>query len=73
METIGKTWVQFNVRYYYYALTFLILDILVVFIYPWAADIRELGQNGLVEALILVAIVMVGYLYAWRKKVLEWK
>jgi len=73
METIGKTWVQFNVRYYYYALTFLILDILVVFIYPWAADIRELGQNGLVEALILVAIVIVGYLYAWRKKVLEWK
>ena len=73
METIGKTWVQFNVRYYYYALTFLILDILVVFIYPWAADIRELGQSGLIEALILVAIVIVGYLYAWRKKVLEWK
>ncbi len=73
METIGKTWVQFNFRYYFYALVFLVLDVLVVFLYPWAVNLRELGYFGLIGVLILIFIVTIGYLYAWRKKVLEWK
>jgi NADH-quinone oxidoreductase subunit A len=73
VETIGKTWVQFNFRYYYYALVFLIIDVLVVFLYPWAVNLRELGYFGFVTLLILLSIVIVGYIYAWRKKVLEWK
>ena len=73
METIGKTWVQFNFRYYFYALVFLALDVLVVFLYPWAVDLKGLGYTGLIGVLILLFIVVVGYLYAWRKKVLEWK
>ena len=73
METIGKTWVQFNFRYYFYALVFLALDVLVVFLYPWAVSLRALGYPGLIGVLILIFIVFVGYLYAWRKKVLEWK
>ncbi|MFC1987690.1 NADH-quinone oxidoreductase subunit A [Chloroflexota bacterium] len=73
METIGKTWVQFNFRYYFYALVFLVLDVLIVFLYPWAVAIRELGYAGLIGVLILISIVIVGYIYAWRKKVLEWQ
>jgi len=73
METIGKTWVQFNFHYYFYALIFLALDVLVVFLYPWAVNLRALGMAGLVAILILVAIILVGYVYAWKKKVLEWK
>jgi NADH-quinone oxidoreductase subunit A len=73
METIGKTWVQFNFRYYFYALVFLALDVLVVFLYPWAVQLRQLGAPSLYVVLILVAIIIVGYLYAWKKKVLEWK
>ena len=73
METIGKTWVQFNFRYYFYALVFLVLDVLVVFLYPWAVNLRQLGYSGLLVVLILISIVIVGYIYAWRKKVLEWK
>ena len=73
METIGKTWVQFNFRYYFYALVFLVLDVLVVFLYPWAVNLRELGYSGFIGVLTLIAIVTVGYIYAWRKKVLEWK
>ena len=73
METIGKTWVQFNFRFYFYALVFLALDVLVVFLYPWAVTIRELGNTGFIGVLILIGIVVVGYIYAWRKKVLEWK
>ncbi|MFC1989228.1 NADH-quinone oxidoreductase subunit A [Chloroflexota bacterium] len=73
LETIGKTWVQFNFHYYFYALVFLVLDILVVFLYPWAVDLRQLGYFGLIGVLILISIVLVGYIYAWKKKVLEWK
>ncbi len=73
METVGKTWVQFNFRYYFYALLFLVIDVLVVFLYPWAVGLRELGYYGLIGLLILLAIVIVGYIYAWKKKVLEWK
>ncbi len=73
METIGKTWVQFNFRYYFYALVFLVVDVLVVFLYPWAVNIRELGYTGLIKILILIAIIAVGYVYAWRKNALEWK
>jgi NADH-quinone oxidoreductase subunit A len=73
METIGKTWVQFNFRYYFYALVFLALDVLVVFLYPWAVSLRELGVFSLIVILVLISIIFVGYLYAWRKKVLEWK
>ena len=73
VETIGKTWVRFNFHYYFYALIFLVLDVLVVFLYPWAANLRELGIFSLVAVFILVFIIMVGYIYAWKKKVLEWK
>ena len=73
MKTIGKTWVQFNFRYYFYALVFLVLDVLVVFLYPWAVNLRELGYFGLIVVLILISIIIVGYIYAWRKNVLEWK
>ena len=73
METIGKTWIQFNFRFYFYALVFLALDVLVVFLYPWAVNLKGLGYAGLISVIVLIFIVVVGYLYAWRKKVLEWK
>jgi len=73
METIGKSWVQFNFRYYFYALIFLTLDVLIVFLYPWAVDLRQLGRFGFIGMLIFISIIVIGYIYAWRKKVLEWK
>jgi NADH-quinone oxidoreductase subunit A len=73
METIGKTWVQFNFHYYFYALIFLALDVLVVFLYPWAVHLRQLGLFSFFTVLILVVIILIGYIYAWKKKVLEWK
>ena len=73
LETIGKTWVQFNFRYYFYALVFLAVDVLAIFLYPWAVSLRDTGYSGLLGIVVLLAIVVVGYLYAWKKKVLEWK
>ncbi len=73
METIGKSWVQFNFRYYFYALMFLAVDVIVVFLYPWAVDLRSLGLFAFVTMLVFIAIIFVGVIYAWKKKVLEWK
>ena len=73
METIGKTWVQFNFHYYFYALIFLALDVLVIFLYPWAVSLKQLGVSGLIIIVTVIFIIFIGYIYAWRKKVLEWK
>ena len=73
METIGKSWVQFNFRYYFYALVFIALDILVVFLYPWAVNPRELKLFGFIGMLVFIILIAVGYVYAWKKRVLEWK
>jgi len=73
METIGRTWVQFNFHYYFYALVFLALDVLVIFLYPWAVSLRQLGVSSLIAVAVLIGIIFVGYLYAWKKQVLEWK
>ncbi len=73
MPTIGKTWVQFNFRYYYYALVFLALDVMVVFIYPWVVELRRLGSPAFYAMIIFIVLIMFGYFYAWKKKALEWK
>ncbi|MBE9482459.1 MAG: NADH-quinone oxidoreductase subunit A, partial [Chloroflexi bacterium] len=55
------------------ALVFLAVDVLVVFLYPWAVELRQLGLFGFIVVLIFIFIIVVGYIYALRKKVLEWK
>jgi NADH-quinone oxidoreductase subunit A len=73
METIGNTLVRFNFRYYFFALLFVVLDILALFLYPWATGLRQIGTFGLAAILVFIFLIFVGYLYAWKKKVLEWK
>lgn len=73
LETTGPTWVQFKIRYYFYALLLICLDITVVFLYPWAVELQNLGSESLVTVFIFLGILAVGYLYAWRKGALEWK
>ena len=72
IETVGNTWVQFRVQYYIYALIFVIFDIEVVFLYPWAVAYNALGIFALVEMLIFLCILVLALAYAWRKKLLEW-
>jgi NADH-quinone oxidoreductase subunit A len=73
MKTIGSSWIQFNFRYYFYALLFVVFDIETVFLYPWAVHFKQLKLFGFVEMLIFMLILVVGLVYAWKKKVLEWK
>ena len=73
METVGRSWVQFNFRYYFYALLLIALDVLVIFLYPWAVEIRQLELYGFFVMLVFIIITITGYIYAWKKKVLEWQ
>ncbi len=72
LKTVGETWVQFKIQYYIYALIFVIFDIEVVFLYPWAVAYNRLGLFALVEMLIFAGILLAGLLYAWRKGALSW-
>ncbi len=72
MEPIGGAWIQFNIRYYMFALVFVIFDVETVFLYPWAVAFNQLGILAFIEALIFIAILVVGLVYAWRKGALEW-
>ena len=72
VETEGPTWVQFNFRYYYFALLFVIFDVEAVFLYPWAVSFEKVAVAGFIEVLTFVAILLIGLAYAWRKKALEW-
>ena len=72
MEALGGQWAQFNFRYYLYALLFVIFDVAVIFIYPWAVSFGKLGLFAFVEMLIFIMILVVGWAYAWRYKALEW-
>lgn len=72
VTTIGTSWIQFNFRYYYFALLFVLFDVEAVFLLPWAVQFRELGMFGLVEMAIFMVILVVGYIYAWRKRAMEW-
>ncbi len=72
IETEGSAWVQFNFRYYYYALLFVIFDVEAVFLYPWAVSFEKVAIAGFIEVLTFVVILMIGLAYAWRKNALEW-
>ena len=75
-ETLSGTWNQFNFRFYTFAHIFVIFDVEVVFLFPWAASFGtmslEFGIFTIVEMAVFIAILLVGWLYAWRKGALEW-
>ena len=71
-EPVGEGQVRFNVRYYLFALMFVIFDAETVFLYPWAVAYNKLGLFAFVEMCLFVGLLAIGLLYAWRKKVLQW-
>lgn len=72
IPTTGTSWIQFNVGYYLFALIFLIFDVELVFMYPWAVAVKKIGMVGLVEIIIFMVILFMGLLYAWKKGALKW-
>ncbi|MBN2980720.1 MULTISPECIES: NADH-quinone oxidoreductase subunit A [Cohnella] len=71
-DPVGESQIRFNVRYYLYALMFVIFDVETVFLYPWAVAYKKLGLFALVEMAIFAGLLLIGLVYAWRKKVLQW-
>ncbi|PKM46016.1 MAG: NADH-quinone oxidoreductase subunit A [Firmicutes bacterium HGW-Firmicutes-8] len=72
LETQGETWVQFKISYFMYALIFVAFDVETIFLYPWAVRFQSLGLFGIVEMFIFMAILIVGFWYAWKEGALEW-
>jgi NADH-quinone oxidoreductase subunit A len=72
MPPIGSARQRFSVKFYIVAMLFILFDIEVAFLYPWACLFRELGLFGLIEMAIFVFILLVGLVYVWRKGALEW-
>ena len=73
IPTRGKSWMQFKVGYYLFAILFLMFDVETVFLFPWAVVVQDLGVYGLVSILFFLVILVLGLAYAWRKGALEWK
>jgi len=69
---IGDTRVRFNIRFYVVALIFLIFDVEVVFLFPWATVYKSLGWSAFLEMMVFLAILLVGYAYVWRNGDLDW-
>jgi NADH:ubiquinone oxidoreductase subunit 3 (subunit A) len=72
IETKGKTWIQFNVGYYLFALIFLVFDVELVFLYPWAVVAKGMGWMAFIEIVVFLFILFMGFLYAHKKGALKW-
>jgi NADH-quinone oxidoreductase subunit A len=72
MPPVGDARERQSVKFYMVAMIFLLFDIEVAFLYPWALALRDLGWNGFLQVLIFMALLLAGYVYVWRKRVLDW-
>ena len=72
IPTVGKTWVQLNVGYYLFALIFLIFDVELIFLYPWAVVAKVVGWVAFIEVVVFFFILFMGFLYAHKKGALIW-
>ena len=72
-EPVGEAWVRFPVGFYLVALIFIVVDALAVFLFPWVLVLRTLGARGLVTMVLFIAILGLGWVYAYRERILEWQ
>ena len=72
VETVGTSHVQFKAQYYIYGLIFLIFDVELIFLYPWAVVVKKMGMVALVEIVVFLFILFMGFLYAHKKGALKW-
>lgn len=73
IPTRGRSWMQFKVGYYLFAILFLMFDVETVFLFPWAVVVQDLGVYGLFSILFFLVVLVLGLAYAWKKGALEWK
>ena len=69
---VGDARIHYNIQYYMIVIVFLIFDVEVLFMYPWAVQLRSLGRLGFIEMVLFIEVLIIGLAYAWRKEALEW-
>lgn len=72
VPTLGPSWIQFNVGYYLFALIFLIFDVELIFLYPWAVVVKKMGFMAFAEIIVFLFVLFMGFLYAHKKGALKW-
>ena len=73
VDPVGGDWAQSQIRYYVFAVLFVLFDVEAVFIFPWAINLEKLGYFGLIEMFVFIFILLIGLIYAIRKDVLKWE
>lgn len=72
IKVIGNARLPFNIKYFVIAILFVMFDVEIIFMYPWAVNFEALGLNGLIEMFLFIGILLVGFFYIWRKGVFKW-
>jgi len=73
IESIGNARIPFSVKYFLVAILFVLFDVEVIFLYPWAINFRELGLEGMIKMIIFMSLLLLGFFYIIKKKALEWE
>ena len=71
-EAVGQAWGRYPTHFYVFALLFVVFDVEVIFLFPWAVTFRQLGLFGLIEMVVFIGLVFVAYVYVWQRGGLEW-
>lgn len=73
IESVGNARIPFSVKYFLVAILFVLFDVEVIFLYPWAINFKELGMEGMVKMVVFMFLLLVGFFYIIKKKALEWE
>jgi len=73
IESVGNARIPFSVKYFLVAILFVLFDIEVIFLYPWAINFKELGIEGMIKMIVFMALLLVGFFYIIKKKALQWE
>ncbi len=73
IESVGNARIPFSVKYFLVAILFVLFDVEVIFLYPWAVNFKELGADGMIKMVIFMSLLLVGFFYIIKKKALEWE
>ena len=73
IESVGNARIPFSVKYFLVAILFVLFDVEVIFLYPWAINFKELGLEGMLKMIVFMALLLVGFFYIIKKKALEWE
>ena len=73
IESVGNARIPFSVKYFLVAILFVLFDVEVIFLYPWAVNFKELGMDGMIKMVVFMLLLLVGFFYIIKKKALEWE